>query len=194
MEWGRQSVPANEFPQGQASPSGEPASAPSPQRDGRYFLGLLTVYLVFFSLAGLVFSSQLPIDIGAFLLLTDGELIEWLLQKAGVRFVPGTLGREFIRVFAFLIGLWVLLFYWRDSAPAWLSPWLPPDASWSVLVGAAFAAAAFNTVRAAVRRTWRDGVAFSRHSLDWALFGFAAVGLLGVLVSLLLFWIGPKSF
>lgn len=192
MEWGRQSASADEFQEGQAGPSGEPA--PSPQRDGGYFLGLLIVYLVFFSFAGLVFSSQLPIDIGVFLFLTDSELIEWVLHKAGIRFVPGALGREFIRVFAFLIGLWVLLFYWRESAPEWLLAWLPADVSFSVLLGAAFAAAAFNTVSAAVRRTWRDGVTFSRDSLDWELLGFAAVGLLGVLVSLLLFWIGPKSF
>jgi hypothetical protein len=167
---------------------GLPEGEPSPRRrDGPYFLGVFIVYLLFFGAVGAFFSSPFPIAFGAFLFLTDGELIAWVLGKTGIRFVPGTLGPEFIKLFAFLTGLSILLVSWKDSVPAWLLPWLPLQASWSALAAAALACAVLSIAAVAVREIRRNGVAFCRDSLNCAVLGFTGLGLLGVLVSLLLF-------
>jgi hypothetical protein len=167
------------------SPEGEPS--PARQRDGSYFLGVFVVYLIFFSLVGAVFSSPLPAAFGAFLFLTDGELTEWGLRKIGIRLVHGKLGPEFIKFFVFLIGLSVLLVSLRESAPGWLSSWLPSRVSWSDLAVAALGGAVLSTVSSAIKRALRDGIGFRRDSLSWTVLGFAGLGLSAVLVSLLLF-------
>jgi len=179
-------VPALEPSRSQTD--GSPEGEPSPlRRDGKYFLGVLVVYLVFFGLVGLVFSSSLPVAFGAFLFLTDGELIDWALRKAGIRLVHGKLGPEFIKFFVFLIGLAVLVAAWKESAPAWLAPWLPSRVSWPDLAVAALVGAALSTAATTAKRALRNGIACRRDRLGWTALGFAGLGLSAVLVSLLLF-------
>lgn len=124
---------------------------------------------------------------GAFLFFTDGDLIEWVLRKLGLCFAPGAFGPEFIKFFAFLTGLSVLLVSWKQYVPAWLLSWLPSQVSWSDLAIAALAGAGLSSAGAAVKRALRDGVAYHRNDLNWTMLGFTGLGLLGVLVSLLLF-------
>jgi hypothetical protein len=99
---------------------------------------------------GFLFSSWFPNAVGLFLFLTDDDLVEWLLQKVGIRLVPDTLGPEFIKAFVFLFGLWTLLVAWKDSAPAWLLPWTPPNASWYLIAGGALFCAVLKVVSVAI--------------------------------------------
>jgi hypothetical protein len=53
------------------------ASRPAPPSKplGRKFFGKFTVYLIFFSVLGLFWSSKFPVALGAFLFVTDDEFI-----------------------------------------------------------------------------------------------------------------------
>ena len=106
--------------------------------------------MIFFGVMGLWFSSWFPVALGLFFFFTNDEFIEWGLQKVGIRLGPDKLGPEFIKAFVFLFGLGILLAYWRDSAPAWLSPWLLPGASWYFIAGAALGCAVLKLVSVAV--------------------------------------------
>jgi hypothetical protein len=99
---------------------------------------------------GFLSSSWFPVAVGLFLFLTDDDLVEWLLQKIGIRLVPDTLGPEFIKAFVFLLGLWTLLVAWKDSAPAWLLPWMPPNTSWYLIAGGALFCAVLKVVSVAI--------------------------------------------
>jgi len=145
------SVPAREPPQGQAGQSSDASELSRPGRGLEYVKRLITD-MIFFGVIGLLFSSWFPVALGLFLFFTDGKFIEWTLWKIGIRLVPDTLGPEFIKASAFFSGLCILLAYWRGSAPEWLSPWLPPSASWYFIAGIAFGIAILNVISVAVVR------------------------------------------
>lgn len=98
--------------------------------------------LILYGVIALIFRSWFPLALGALLFFTDDEFIEWTLEKVGIRFVPDTFGPEFIKCFAFLSGCGVLIGYWKDAAPAWLSSWLLSVTSWPAVGGAALLAGA----------------------------------------------------
>jgi hypothetical protein len=186
--------PAVAAPAGQASSSAAAADAagrsPPAQRDGTYFVGKLFVYAIFFGFIGGLSMSSFPVGLGIFLFFTDDDLLEWALRKAGIRLLPDSLGAHFIKAFVFLTVTWTLLAYWRASAPAWLSTWIPPYASWSLIGATALACALLNVTAAAVTRKLlpRRGIAIARGSLAWtaieALIGFAVLGLLALVLSI----------
>jgi hypothetical protein len=106
--------------------------------------------MVVSGLIGFFLSSWFPLALGLFLFVTNDEFIEWLLQKVGIRFVPDTLGPEFIKALVFLLGLCTLLVAWKDSVPAWLAPWVPPSASWYLIAGAALFCAVLKIISVAI--------------------------------------------
>jgi hypothetical protein len=135
-----------------------------------------------FGLIGLFFRSGFPIGLGLFLAVVDDRFIEWVLRKVGIQLVPDTLGPEFIKAFVFLLGLWILFSYWRDSTPGWLLQWVAPSQeSWYLIAGAALICALLQRISAAVveKLLPRFGIAIApgRQSL-------AILGVLGVLIGL----------
>ncbi|WP_369723879.1 hypothetical protein AB8Z38_07410 [Bradyrhizobium sp. LLZ17] len=66
---------------------------------------------------GLVFQSRFPLYLGAFFFFTDGEFIEWVLRKAGIRFEPDAIGPDLVKCFASRFGWGALLASWKASAP-----------------------------------------------------------------------------
>ncbi len=138
-----------------------PQAAPAPPRtSGIDILGDAFGYLVLFGIIALLFQSRVPLYLGAFLFLSDGERIEHALGAVGIRFEPDTVGPDIIKGFASLFGWFALLASLKDSLPAWLAAWMPTDASWSTI---ASIAVVFATVEAS------GGLAM-RHALPW--FGF----------------------
>lgn len=132
--------------------------------------------------------------LGLFLFFTDEALIAWVFQKIGIRFVPDTLGPEFIKAFALLFGIWVLLIHWRDSAPNWLAPRLPPDGPWFVtllgfVVLPALGIAVLKTGFVAVVRKLLPQFELTPDQ-DWAILGLRWLGV-GVALSLLV-WFGSR--
>ncbi|WLB58852.1 hypothetical protein [Bradyrhizobium japonicum] len=146
---------ARSLPQPQAT------TAPAPPRtSGLDILGDAFGYLVLFGIIALLFQSRVPLYLGAFLFLTDGERIEHALGTVGIRFEPDTVGPDIIKGFASLFGWFALLASLKASLPAWLAAWMPTDTSWSTIAGIAVV---FATVEASA------GLAM-RHALPW--FGF----------------------
>jgi hypothetical protein len=87
-------------------------------------------------------------------------------------------------------GASILFAHWKDSAPAWLSSWLPPDMLWPLIFGAAIGWSVLGAISTAfVRRVlpW-VGIEIARDSLAWTitegLVGFATLGLLFLLLSM----------
>jgi hypothetical protein len=156
------------------------ASSPSPWGVTEYVVHFIS-FMLLFGVTGFLFSSWFPIALGLFLFFTNDEFIGWMLQKVGIRLVPDTLGPEFIKAFVFLFGLWILLVYWKESAPAWLSPWLPPSASWYFIGGAAFGCAVLKITSVAVVRKLlpQFGIEIARGRQDWAI-----LVVLGMLIGL----------
>ena len=146
-EW---SVPARESPQGQAGQSSDMWGQSRRSWGGRDFVSHFIFLMVVSGLIGFFISSWFPVAVGLFLFFTDDDFIEWVLQKVGIRLVPDTLGPEFIKAFVFLLGLWILLVSWKDSAPAWLLPWIPASASWYIIAGAALFCAVLKIIAVAV--------------------------------------------
>lgn len=113
-------------------------AAPEPtHRAGTNILGDAYGYAVMFGIIALLFQSRVPLYLGAFLFLTDGERIELALAKIGIRLEPGTIGPDIIKGFASLFGWFALLASLKASVPAWLAAWMLPDASWSFIAGIA---------------------------------------------------------
>ncbi|WP_441259699.1 hypothetical protein AB7008_25280 [Bradyrhizobium sp. 521_C7_N1_3] len=140
-------------------PQAVTATAP-PRTSGADILGDAFGYLVLFGIIALLFHSRVPLYLGAFLFLTDGERIEHALVTVGIRFEPDTVGPDIIKGFASLFGWFALLASLKASLPAWLAAWMPTDTSWSTI---ACIAVVFATVEASA------GLAM-RHALPW--FGF----------------------
>jgi hypothetical protein len=146
-------------------------------------------YMLFFGVIAGLLRSRFPIDLGMFFFFTNDGLIEWVLRKVGIRLVPDALGATFIRAFVWVTGASILLAHWKDSAPAWLWSWLPPNMPWSLIAGAALGCAVLKAISTLlVRRVvpW-VGLEIARDSLAWAiiegLVGFAVLGLLFLLLS-----------
>jgi hypothetical protein len=178
-------------------PSKGPAAAP-PEASARspraqwgvleYFVSFV-IYMLFFGVIAGLLRSRFPIGLGMFLFFTDDGLIEWALRKVGIRLVPDSLGATFVKAFVWVTGASILFAHWKDSAPAFLSSWLPPDMPWSSVAGAALGCAVLNAISTAfVRRVlpW-VGIDIARDSLAWTategLVGFAMLGLLFLLLS-----------
>jgi hypothetical protein len=136
------------------------AATASPRASGMDILGDAFGYTVLFGVIALLFQSRIPLYLGAYLFLTDGERIEHALRVVGIRFEPDTVGPDIIKGFASLFGWFALLASLQGSVPAWLAAWMPPAASWSTIAGIAVV---FATVEASA------GLAM-RHALPW--FGF----------------------
>jgi hypothetical protein len=136
------------------------AATASPRASGMDILGDAFGYTVLFGVIALLFQSRIPLYLGAYLFLTDGERIEHALRAVGIRFEPNTIGPDIIKGFASLFGWFALLASLRGSVPACLAAWMPPDTSWSAIAGIAVV---FATVEASA------GLAM-RHALPW--FGF----------------------
>ena len=184
------SPPAIEPARGPAAAAPEaPAQSPRAQWGVlEYFVSFVSYMLFFGVIAGLL-RSRFPIDLGLFLFFTNDGLIEWVLRKVGIRLVPDSLGATFIKAFVWVTGASLLFAHWKDSAPAWLSSWLPLDMPWSLVAGAALGWAVLEAVSTAfVRRVlpW-IGIEIARDSLAWTitegLVGFATLGLLFLIVS-----------
>jgi hypothetical protein len=162
------------------------ATRPSP-KGAREFAREFAGYMVIFGLIALVCQSRFPVLIGAFLFFTDDAFITWVLETIGIRVVPDTLAAEFIKFFVFLVGWGALLGYWRNTAPAWLLPWMPPSESWSFLAGIALLLAVVMIISSAIMRRGlpRVGVNIEPRSLVWTtiqlLIGLGLVWLLALL-------------
>jgi hypothetical protein len=94
-EW---SVPARDSSQGSQSSDAPGLSRPW---GGKEFASHFILYMVFFGVIGFLLSSWFPIALGLLLFFTDDALIEWVLEKIGIRLVPDTLGSEFIKALVF---------------------------------------------------------------------------------------------
>jgi hypothetical protein len=178
-------------------PSREPtaaaseASARSPRAQWgalEYFVSFV-LYMLFFGVIAGLLRSRFPIGLGMFLFFTNDGLIEWALRKVGIRLVPDSLGATFVTAFVWVAGASILFAHWKDSAPAWLSSWLPPNVHWSVIAGAALGCAVLNAISTAlIRRVlpWA-GIDIARDSLAWTitegLVAFVTLGLLFLLLS-----------
>ena len=190
MEPRKWSPPAIEPSRGPAAdPSEASARSRRPQRGALEYIVSFMLYMLFFGVIAGLMRSRFPIGLGMFLFFTDDGLIEWVLRKVGIRLVPDSLGATFVKAFVWVTGASILFAHWKDSAPAWLSSWLPPNVPWSVIAGAALGCAVLNAVSTAfVRRVlpW-VGIEIARDSLAWTiiegLVGFAMLGLLFFLLS-----------
>ena len=175
-------------------PTRAPAAAPPEastraQRGTLEYLVSFVFYMLFFGVIAGLLRSRFPIDLGIFLFFTNDGLIEWALRKVGIRLVPDSLGATFVTAFVWVAAASILFAHWQDSAPAWLSSWLPPNLSWSAIAGAALGCAVLKAISTAfVRRVlpWA-GIKIARDSLAWTitegLVGFAMLGLLLLLLS-----------
>jgi hypothetical protein len=167
---------------GQAGQPSDASEQSRPQGVVEYIVRFM-FSMMFFGVIGYLFSSWFPVALGVFLFFTNDEFIEWVLRKVGIQLVPDTLGPEFIKAFVFLFGLWILLSYWQDSAPAWLSPWLPPRASWYFIAGAALGCAVLKLVSVAVVKKLlpQFGIEIAPGTQGWAI-----LIVLGVLIGLVI--------
>ena len=177
-EW---SPPAVEPAQGKARESSD-ATGSSRSAGARWY-GRFMVYMLFFGAIGALFSSSFPIKLGAFLFFTDDDFIEWVLESVGIRLVPDSLGRTFIKTFVFLIAWFIIVASWRESAPEWLSSWIPPGApAWSVAAGAALLIAVLSTASKAIITNLLPEI--TSPSLTWtitrALIALALFGMLAL--------------
>ena len=186
-EW---SPPAIEPSRGPAAdPAVASARSPRAQWGALEYVVSFVLYMLFFGVIAGLLRSRFPIDLGMFFFFTNDGLIEWVLRKVGIRLVPDSLGATFVKAFVWVAGASILFAHWKDSAPAWLSTWLPPNVSWFVIAGAALGCAVLKAVSTAfVRRVlpW-VGIEIARDSLAWTmtegLLGFAMLGLLFLLLS-----------
>jgi hypothetical protein len=122
-EW---SPPPIEPSRGPAAAASE-ASAQSPRAQWgvlEYFVSFV-IYMLFFGVIAGLLRSRFPIGLGMFLFFTNDGLIEWVLRKVGIRLVPDSLGATFVTAFVWVAGASILFAPWKDSAPAWMSSWLP---------------------------------------------------------------------
>jgi len=180
--------PAVEPPAGAAA---DPMEAPDGSHRVQWglleYLASFVVYMLFFGVIAAVLRSRFPIDLGLFFFFTNSELIEWVLHRIGNRLVPDSLGATFVPSFVWFTGASLLLVRWKDAAPAWLSSWLPPAASWSVVASLALGCAvltAVSTVFVGSVLPW-FGIEIRRQSRVWTLIhGVVELAVLGFLILL----------
>ncbi|MEY9397072.1 hypothetical protein ABIF79_003447 [Bradyrhizobium japonicum] len=80
-------------------PQPQAATATPPRTSGMDIFGDAFGYTVLFGIIALLFQSRVPLYLGAFLFLTDGERIERALGTIGIRFEPDTVGPDIIKGF-----------------------------------------------------------------------------------------------
>lgn len=172
---------AKSLPQPQAAT----AAASSRMRGMLDILGDAFGYTVLFGIIALLFQSRIPLYLGAFVFLTDGERIERALATLGIRLEPDRIGPDIIKGFVSLFGWFALLASLKGSVPAWLAPWLPPAESWSFIAGIAVVLAIVEAVATlAMRRAlpWL-GLTIRPDSLTWTTIKLVmALGTLALLV------------
>jgi len=186
-EWSPPAIKPSQGPA--ADPSEASARSPRAQWGSLEYVVSFMLYMLFFGVSAGLLRSRFPIDLGMFFFFTNDGLIEWVLRKVGIRLVPDSLGATFVKAFVWVAGASILFAHWKDSAPAWLSTWLPPNVTWSVIAGAALGCAVLKAISTAfVRRVlpW-VGIEIARDSLAWTitegLLGFAMLGLLFLFLS-----------
>lgn len=174
---------ARSLPQRQAD--SEPAVSALPGRSTQDILGDVIGYAVLFGILALLFQSRIPLYLGAFVVLTDGERIESALARIGIRLEPETIGPDIIKRSAFWFGWFALLAALKGSVPDWLAPWMPPAEAWSFLAGVALLLAIVEAFTAlAMRRALPPlGLQISPSGLAWTTIQFVtAVAALALLV------------
>jgi hypothetical protein len=186
-EWSPPAIKPSRGPA--ADPSEASARSPRSQWGALEYLVSFLFYTLFFGVIAGVLRSRFPIGLGMFLFFTNDGLIEWVLRKVGIRLVPDSLGATFVEAFVWVTGASILLAHWKDSAPAWLSSWFPPNAPWSLIAGAALGCAVLKAISTAFVRKLLPwvGIKIARDSLAWTitegLVGFAMLGILFLLLS-----------
>jgi hypothetical protein len=145
-------------------------------------------WAVLSAIIALIFQSRVPLYLGAFVFLTDGERIESALATIGIRLEPGAIGPDIAKSFVSLFGWFALLALLRGSVPGWLVAWMPPaEQSWSFIAGIALAFAIFETVatRAIRRALARFGLEIRFDSPTWKMIKLVlAIAILALLVLL----------
>jgi hypothetical protein len=186
-EWSPPAIESSQRPA--AAPAEASARSTRSEWGALEYLVSFVYYMLFFGVIAGLLRSRFPIDLGMFLFFTNDGLIEWVLRKVGIRLVPDSLGATFVKAFVWVTGASILFAHWKDSAPAWLSSWLPPNVPWSLIAGAALGCAVLKAISTAfVRRVlpW-VGIKIARDNLAWTitegLVGFATLGLLFLLLS-----------
>ncbi|WP_246668702.1 hypothetical protein [Bradyrhizobium sp. UNPF46] len=162
-----------------------PAAAATSGKIAKDILGDVVGHFILFGVVALIFQSHVPLYLGAFVFLTDGERIESVLAMIGIRLEPETIGADIVKRFPFWFGWFALLGLLRGAVPAWLAPWMPPAESWSSLAGIGLLLAVVEAFTAfGMRRALPPlGVEISPNGLTWAMIQFAmAVGALALLV------------
>ncbi|WP_244521508.1 hypothetical protein [Bradyrhizobium sp. DOA9] len=141
-------------------------------------------YVVLFGVVGLLLQSRVPLYLGAFLFLTDGERIERALASVGIRLEPETIGPDIVKRSVFWFGWFALLDALKGSVPAWLAPWMPPIESWSSLAGLSLLLAIVEALTAlALRRALpRLGWEIRSNGLTWTIQFAVAIAALTILV------------
>ena len=175
---------ARSRPRPQAS---TPPVAPEPRKSAKEYVADFIARMILFGIIGLIFQSRFPLYLGAFFFFTDGEFIEWVLRKAGIRFELNAVGPDLVRCFVSWFGWGALLASWKASAPVWLMPWMPPNGSWSFIGATALMLAIVEAVAAVIMRRalpW-FGLRIKPDSLAWTPIQLL-VGL-GLLAPLVLF-------
>src|SRR5262249_27269156 len=159
------------------------ASGASRPWGGTEFVVQFIFCMLFFGLIGAWVSCWFPVALGLFFFFTGDRFLGWVLGKLGIRLVSDTLGAEFVKAFVFFFGLWVCLGSWKESAPAWLLPWIPLNASWALIGGTALFCAVLQLISAAIVRKLlpRIGIEIAPERQGWAI-----IAVLGVLVMLTL--------
>lgn len=137
-------------PQPQAGTS--PAAPEPSDKSLKEYAADFIARMILFGLIGLVFQSRFPLCLGAFFFFTDGEFIEWVLRKAGIRFERDAIGPDLVKCFASWFGWGALLASWKASAPVWLLPWMPPSGSWGFIAATALMLAVVEAVAALIMR------------------------------------------
>ena len=168
--------------EGGVRPDASDGSRPT-SRSGGDFITLFIGHVMLFGLVGLLLRSWLPVGFGLLLSFPADEFVEWAFRKIGIRFVPDALGPMFIKALVFMTGWAALMVYWKQFAPAWLSSWMPPDASWSTIAAMALGAAVLTTVSASLvkRLLPRAGIAMAPGTLRWTTIEFVvALAMLGL--------------
>lgn len=158
---------ARSAPQPQAATS--PVAPEPSDKSAKEYAADFVARMILFGLIGLVFQSRFPLCLGAFLFFTDGEFIEWVLRKAGIRFEPDAIGPDLVRCFVSWFGWGTLLASWKASAPIWLMPWMPPSGSWSFIGATALMLAIVEAIAAVIMRRalpW-FGLRIGPDSLAW---------------------------
>lgn len=163
-----------------------PQAAPKPSRtDGVEIILDVIGHVVLFGAIAILCMSRIPLYIGTFLFLTDGERIERMFAATGIRFEPAAFGPDIVKGFASWFGWFALLGALKGSVPALIARLLPSAESWSYIAGIALLLACIEVLGSrAVRRVlvWCGLEHHLRGPIWTAIKLLAAFGVLALLV------------